>query len=529
MSTEGKALFEGEIARRLAEFRRLRERGALCSSVTEQLSEEAADGFLNHFRIQGGYLRDAITLLAEIATLDESCLSEPGQPPSFPMLVERLSDSFDPQFCPLYDRAFAQMIGYCRRLPGAKELDATLRSFGLLEERDFLDRKARLKGHGPLADRHEQQRIRKVLLLSRVTLGADVAVTSVMLQKAKEVFPQAERILLGSSKLPQLFGGDSSLRIHEVRYESAGGLLARLQSWLPLLAAVEEEKDGLAEGEVIVIDPDSRFLQLGLLPVLGDESRYFFFGSRGLPGPGSLSRIAGDWLNATFGGEDTFSPAVWLQEKDFQFGGAVCRRLRQGGNRHLVTASFGVGGNPQKRVPDPFEEQLLLRLLESGSAVMLDKGFGEDELGRASRLVERVRAAGWKVMEMDSSFRFPQGSSRLSGCHLLTWEGEIGAFSGLIAASDEYVGYDSAGQHIAAALGIHAADIFAGPSFPVFRERWHPIGPGPGRTTVLVAPDPSEGEAAGEAFLASLLAVHAKNRARSDAGTSISSFRLATH
>jgi ADP-heptose:LPS heptosyltransferase len=32
------------------------------------------------------------------------------------------------------------------------------------------------------------------------------------------------------------------------------------------------------------------------------------------------------------------------------------------------------------------------------------------------------------------------------------WDGSIGAFAGLIADSDQYIGYDSAGQHIAAAM-----------------------------------------------------------------------------
>ena len=56
-----------QVALRLAEFRELRARGALCTGVTEQLAEEAADTFLHQYHAHGDYLRDAITLLAEIA------------------------------------------------------------------------------------------------------------------------------------------------------------------------------------------------------------------------------------------------------------------------------------------------------------------------------------------------------------------------------------------------------------------------------------------------------------------------------
>ncbi len=234
-------------AKRLAEFRRLRAHGALCGAVTEQMATESAQLFLEQARSTGEYLADAVTLLAEIGTLEEPCLSEPGQRATFPLLVEQLSDSFDPQDCHLYDRAFAQMISICRALPAGRDLDAGLRRFGLQTEGDLLERKERLRRRGPWRDSAGQHAVRKVLVLSRVTLGADVAVTSVMLQKAQALFPSAERVLLGPSKLCELFGGDPSLGIHGIAYPSGGTLLERLLSWLGVLTAVEEETRGLQQ------------------------------------------------------------------------------------------------------------------------------------------------------------------------------------------------------------------------------------------------------------------------------------------
>ena len=46
----------------------------------------------------------------------------------------------------------------------------------------------------------------------------------------------------------------------------------------------------------------------------------------------------------------------------------------------------------------------------------------------------------------------------------------------MIANSDLYVGYDSAGQHAAAALGIPLISIFAGAVNDRFFERWRPDG-----------------------------------------------------
>jgi ADP-heptose:LPS heptosyltransferase len=59
---------------------------------------------------------------------------------------------------------------------------------------------------------------------------------------------------------------------------------------------------------------------------------------------------------------------------------------------------------------------------------------------------------------------------------LVAWQGGIGAFSALVAESNEYIGYDSAGQHIAAALGVPTLDVFGRNASPIFQERWRPTG-----------------------------------------------------
>ena len=61
---------------------------------------------------------------------------------------------------------------------------------------------------------------------------------------------------------------------------------------------------------------------------------------------------------------------------------------------------------------------------------------------------------------------------------ILRWEGGIGSLAGLIAASDRYLGYDSSGQHLAAALGVPGITLFLTDNPPIFAERWHPSGKG---------------------------------------------------
>ena len=103
-----------------------------------------------------------------------------------------------------------------------------------------------------------------MFVLSRVTLGADVAVTSVLLAAAKQRFPHAEIVFVGPRKNYELFAGDPRLRHAPVDYRR-GSLRERLAVWDELQAL-------LAAPDALVIDPDSRLTQLGLLPVCPEEA-----------------------------------------------------------------------------------------------------------------------------------------------------------------------------------------------------------------------------------------------------------------
>ena len=71
------------------------------------------------------------------------------------------------------------------------------------------------------------------------------------------------------------------------------------------------------------------------------------------------------------------------------------------------------------------------------------------------------------------------------------WEGSFAGFASLIAGSRLYVGYDSAGQHVAAACGVPLISIFAGFPSPRMFARWRPTGAGAAVIRVD-RPDPAE-------------------------------------
>ncbi len=469
-----------EASRALADFRERSAGGTLSAGFASQLSQRAAEMVIAHHYNHDGYLRDAVTLLCEITANEDPEVARAGVAALFPALVERLNDSFDPAACKLYDRIFSRVIDFYRRLPEGAELDEALQSFGLMNEAGLLARKSRISNlKSQTSGLKSPGNVKRVLLLSRVTIGADVAVTSVIIARLRDLLPEAEFVMLGSRKLRELFGGDPRLRIREIKYERGGGVLSRLTSWIDVVEAVNDEVRGLTPDEFWLIDPDSRLTQLGLLPLLKDERNYFFFESRSYQHEDAtrLGQLASCWLHEITGPADVAFPYVALPAEYQNFGQSVREKLSRAGASHIVAISLGVGGNPGKRLSGEFESELIYRLI-ADSTLILDKGATAEEREQINRIVAMLRANGRNVVEINEQNYAGVISRERIEADAVTWDGGIGAFAGLIAASDQYIGYDSAGQHIAAALRVPMLTIFVNSNTPIFTERWSPYGAG---------------------------------------------------
>ena len=354
------------------------------------------------------------------ARLPASLLEDPCAQALFGILIEGLADRFEPALCEVYARLFSQAIETSS--PGAGHDPAEL-----------VARYERVRRPRPLG-----WEPKRVLVLSRITLGADVAVTSVLISAAKQRLPHADIVFVGPRKNFELFAGDARLSHAAVEYRR-GSLRQRLAVW-------DELKPLAAGPDCLVIDPDSRLTQLGLLPICA-EDRYHLFESRAYGGAGTLNlpALAAQWAQETFGVPNA---APYLAPVGQASGLSTAP---------YIAVSLGVGENPAKRIPDPFEEQLL-SLLSTRAPLWIDKGAGGEEAARVERAVER------------------------SGARATFWDGSFAGFARIIAGSSLYVGYDSAGQHVAAARGVPLIGIFAGFPAPRMFHRWRPSGP---RATVI--------------------------------------------
>jgi hypothetical protein len=332
-------------------------------------------------------------------------------------VIEPLADSFDRADCDEYVRLFAPVME---------------RVFPDLRTGEIIARYERVRRPRPVE--HNPAR---VFVLSRVTLGADVALTSIVLDAAKKRWPDAEIVFVGPTKNYELFAADPRIQHKPIRYPRAGTLRDRL--------AVRDQLT-LAEPNSIVIDPDSRLTQLGLLPVC-PEDQYCFFESRAYGGEtaDSLVALTKSWVSEVLGVPDARACI------------AVAGSSRQASLHADVTVSLGVGENPAKRIADLFESDLLRLLVSRFDKVVVDSGGGGEE---AERVRNAVAASGDRVEIFTGSFA---------------------EFAALIASSRLYGGYDSAAGHVAAACGIPVLSIFAGFTSERMLQRWRPDGPGPVR------------------------------------------------
>src|SRR5262245_5338654 len=173
--------------------------------------EELVAEFLERYRGDGQYLHQNIDALVARATSGDDSRQARAATAIFGSLVEPLSDSFDPESVGLYIRLMAQLIQHCRKLDAG--LDSELAAFGLVTGQDLIARAERLRtGSASAAPTdpaavwaRNPNSIKLVIILSRVTIGADVAITCALVQRLKQKFPAAVLTLVGGVKAKEIF------------------------------------------------------------------------------------------------------------------------------------------------------------------------------------------------------------------------------------------------------------------------------------------------------------------------------------
>jgi ADP-heptose:LPS heptosyltransferase len=412
----------------------------------------------------------AMERIADAADSDDEAARSSGLTALFAGVVEPLNDGFSPAGRAVYAQLFTHAVW--RVAAREPRLAERLRAAGVASEAALMARYQGLRG--PVAP--APVAVSRVVVLSRVTIGADVLLTSVVLQRLHQRHPAAELVVLGDPKLNALLGGLPKVRLRPLHYARRGPLRDRLASWLVVADAVAEERPDL------VIAPDSRLDQLGILPVCPAE-RYRLWENVRPEGAAavSLADQLDGWLVAVLG-----LPArpVTTPKVAFDAPTAVLAAILRSafGARPIAAVKLDHGGNPAKSLPRAAEVALLADLRSKGWRILLDRGFGAEELANSDAL---CAAAGLSPVDLDDSGKglgtpvAGLAPGALAEVPVIRFHGSIGGWAAALAACGLAISYDSVGHHLAAALGIPLVTAFTGHADPGFAVAWQPRGPAP--------------------------------------------------
>ncbi|HEX3132674.1 MAG TPA: hypothetical protein VHX44_03715 [Planctomycetota bacterium] len=160
----------------------------------------------------GHALLQAADAIADAADSDDEAIRGAGLGALFGGLVEPLNDGFTPAGRAAYARFFGRIVW--RVASRTPILLTALASAGITNEAALLARHARIRAGTATPPREA----RRIVVLSRVTIGADILLSSVVLQRLHQRYPQAELVLLGDGKLQGLFGGLPNVRVRPISY-----------------------------------------------------------------------------------------------------------------------------------------------------------------------------------------------------------------------------------------------------------------------------------------------------------------------
>ncbi len=392
----------------------------------------------------------------------------------FGCIIEALSDDFSDHGVRIGNLVLIRILQFIRATPAGAELDQLLDAFGFIDAATLLDRYQRIRQAPPLTE-SQLRSVKKIIVLSRVTAGADIAITNVIIQRLRKRLSEAELVLVGPAHLAEIFAFVANCRHRNFIYKNDGSLFDKMTSWPRLLEITQDEQHGHQPGEVLLFDPDTRLSQLGLLPLVPDNCTCYFpsrASQTGREATQNLSFLTNHWLNHLLGEDLTWRPNLVFQREGEGYHD-FCQSLHRQGCRLVLTINFGVGNDPRKKVHGNFEADLIQALLAlPNTIVILDTGRGGLKDQWIADHLARVQNQGWPAVCLTDAEINNQAVA--FGHGLIIFKGALGSLGKMIDAADCFIGYDSCGQHLAAATSTPSIIVFAGAPSTRFIQRWSP-------------------------------------------------------
>ncbi|MEK9150035.1 MAG: adenylosuccinate synthase, partial [Candidatus Desantisbacteria bacterium] len=441
----------------------------------KKFTEALADSFLKYYKETKEIQWKSIEIIIRIALSDEEEVSKIGTEALLDNICSYLYDFHSLPERMAYYKILVQALQALRKTSRGARLDERLSDYGLKTEEDVLKRMERVREWSAI--RQDKLRIRKVFIFSRGPIGGDMNITSILIQKAKEEFLNAQIILVGSSKvLWQLFGAIEGVRFVECAWKKDESFIEQIGRALGAYDVIR--KEGFEESDSIIIDPSSHLLKHGLIPVRREDNYYYF--DMTVPEEdykGSLAQRADEWSDEvlrngkprriTYGITQPPQPYAKKAEDLYQ-------NLKLTG-KYVVTIQFGVGGDETKSLSEDFETELIAQIVDKWSMVILSKGIGA-EANRVDRIKKTLEQRGYKTIEVKENEIEVSNLAQKAAEEpkIIIHNGDLGTFAEIVRRSNLFIGYDSMGQHLAATSRVPEITVFAGYVSPKFPQFWRP-------------------------------------------------------
>ena len=399
-------------------------------------------------------------------------------------IIEPLCDDFTTTGVQTCDLVLLRMIDCIRQQPEGKIFNNFLNEQHYTDNHRLLQRHHTTTNNGPIPSALKKT-TKKIFILSRVTIGADIAITSVLVHRLRAAFPQADLIIIGPSHLSEIFYGIAKVNFAQYNYQRDGGIIERLTGDTFFHILLQKELAACQPEQVLFFDPDSRLSQLGLIPLFDKKFYYHFPSRKDSPRQNTrISSLANNWLNTILNENKTFYPQVTIRPSHLSDIQKFLGRFSSSTKKIVI--NFGVGNEPKKRLPDPFEEQLLVKLLQQkNTLIILDSGCHPDEKKRANLLMEKIKKRKFQTTAFSADTIDRQDVSFQHGLVCITCG--IGILAAFIDQADVFFGYDSCCQHLATARDKKTVICFAGAPNDRFFERWRPLNKSGQTTTIRIA------------------------------------------
>jgi ADP-heptose:LPS heptosyltransferase len=450
-------------------------RESSCSAMSDKLISNVVDSFMT--QVKDPHLQPEmrfIDLLCEMSEADDSDWGQAVTSALFRGIIEGLCDDFTPNGAETCLNVLVSILAYIRQKQTCRTLDRLLNEAGYHETSELVSRYKRIQTNSAISST-KRRKIRKIIILSRVTAGADIAITSNIIHRLNNSFPEAELVIIGPIHLAEMFNQIDATRVVPFLYKNDGTLFDKMTNWPDLLKIVHNEHHNFCKGEVLLFDPDTRLSQLGLLPLL-DEENSFYFPSRTAGyndnSQQNLSTLTNKWLDTLLEERVSLAPLAMFDDLHGTYTN-LAENLKQNGCKQLITINFGVGNDPRKKITPLFEADLIKGLLAiPDTIIMLDTGRGDDEQQVTNQHLKILAELNYNTLKIDADSLAAEKINLRHG--VVSYRGSLCGLGKLIKVSDCFIGYDSCGQHIANAADTPAIIIFAGAPSTRFISRWAP-------------------------------------------------------